>query len=422
MKLDIYIKGVMVGVLDQTGVSEYVFTYLPDASRQNPVSLLMPVRSQSWISSFLHPVFQISLPEGALRQSIERHFAKHFERFGDTELLAVVGENLVGQLQAVPHGQALANHPPSESLASLLDENVKVLVQHYLGDRLNEAGVSGGFLKFLARSPIDSDGHRATLAFDQWIVKLNDDDHPNIVLLEYFGMMAAREMGLSVPTTHLSHDQQRLLVQRFDRDANAQGLGFEDMCALHGLPAREKFTGSVERIIKTLRTFCPGLEGQRSCEAFYAQYLLASTLRNGDAHLKNFGLLYSASQAPTLSPVYDMLSMSVYAPKDNSGDAHDAMALTFGGTKRWLNANSIQALAAQCLISSAKQKAWANALSSALLRTADAVMAFQALHPHNGFSPQAARMLTLWGHGMNVIDPGVAQTLWQKARQLHDLS
>ena len=129
MKLDIYVKGVMAGVLDQTGVSEYVFTYLPDASPQNPVSLLMPVRSQSWISSFLHPVFQISLPEGALRQSIERHFAKHFERFSDTEMLAVVGENLVGQLQAVPHGQALANHPPSESLASLLDENVQVLVQ-----------------------------------------------------------------------------------------------------------------------------------------------------------------------------------------------------------------------------------------------------------------------------------------------------
>ena len=34
--------------------------------------------------------------------------------------------------------------------------------------------------------------------------------------------------------------------------AEGKRLGFEDMCALLGLPAREKFTGSAERVIDFL--------------------------------------------------------------------------------------------------------------------------------------------------------------------------
>ena len=47
-----------------------------------------------------------------------------------------------------------------------------------------------------------------------------------------------------------------------------------------------------------------------SQDAFFAQYLLASVIRNGDSHLDNFGLLYKACHPAGIVPVYDMLSMA----------------------------------------------------------------------------------------------------------------
>lgn len=418
MMLDVYVRDRKVGVLDQTGITSYVFTYLPDVPPEYAVSLLMPPRTASWTSPFLFPVFQVSLPEGALRQTLERLFAKNFDKFGDMELLAIVGENLIGQIKAVPHGAALSRRSMQESLQSLLSEDMKSIVEHYLGKDSQGPGVSGGFLKFLARSPVENDGVKRTVATDEWVIKLNDPDRGDIVLLEHFGMLAAREMGLNVPETHMAPDFSRLLVKRFDIDGDGAPKGFEDMCALTGLPARDKFSGSVERIVKTIRAFCPGAEGQHSAEQFYAQYLLAATLRNGDAHLKNFGLLYEPGQAPALSPVYDMLTMSAYAPRANNGDADDGMALTLGGSKRWPKSDGIRQLGQVCDISSARQRQWWDRMGKGLLRTSESVLQFDEEHPASGFGARASGMVELWSHGMREVDPAAAKVLMKRAEDL----
>ena len=52
-------------------------------------------------------------------------------------------------------------------------------------------------------------------------------------------------------------------------------------------------------------------------------------VRNGDAHLKNFGILYAdVDGAADLAPVYDVVTTTAYIPKD-------AMALTLGGSTHW---------------------------------------------------------------------------------------
>ncbi len=410
--LDVYVANQLVGVLDQPDAYTYVFNYLPDAPGALPVSLLMPKRTESWVSRALHPVFQISLPEGALRELIVRKFGKHFEHFGDLELLAVVGENMIGRIQVTPHGQTPAGLTPHESLSKLIQEDTTSLVKHYLGDRLHESGVSGGLMKFLAKSPTHYYDGRTTLALDEWIIKLNDDDHPHIVLIEYFGMMAARAAGLNVPEVHLSKDRKHLLVKRFDLTPKGSRLGFEDMCALLGLTARDKFTGSVERVIKTIGTYCQGGEIKKSLEQFFGQYLLASTMRNGDAHLKNFGLIYNDLKSAKLAPTYDMLSMSVYAPTlPNSDDADDGLALNFGGSKRWLTPKSIKELAKQCLISTKSLNEWETRIADALVDTSKKVIEFLNEHPEDDVAPMAKRMLTLWAIGLEAFDGGAAQSI-----------
>lgn len=410
--LDVYVAKQLVGVLDQPDAYTFVFNYLPDAPSALPVSLLMPKRTESWVSRALHPVFQISLPEGALRELFIRKFGKHVEHFGDLELLAVVGENMIGRIQVTPHGQPLAGLTPHESLSKLIQEDTTNLVKHYLGDRLQESGVSGGLIKFLAKSPTQYHDGRTTLALEDWIIKLNDDDHPHIVLIEYFGMMAARAAGLNVPEVHLSKDRKHLLVKRFDLTSEGSRLGFEDMCALLGLSARDKFAGSVERVIKTIGTYCQGGEIKKSLDQFFGQYLLASTIRNGDAHLKNFGLIYDDLNSTKLAPTYDMLSMSVYAPTlPNSDDADDGLALNFGGSKRWLTPKTIKELANQCLFSTKSLNAWETRIAGALVETSKKVIEFLDEHPGDDVAPMAKRMLTLWAIGLETFDGGAAQRI-----------
>jgi len=53
---------------------------------------------------------------------------------------------------------------------------------------------------------------------------------------------------------------------------------------------------------------------------------LNCAIRNGDAHLKNFGVLYDSVRGDAhLPPVYDLVTTTVYLPRDQ-------MALTLNGT------------------------------------------------------------------------------------------
>jgi serine/threonine-protein kinase HipA len=58
-------------------------------------------------------------------------------------------------------------------------------------------------------------------------------------------------------------------------------------------------------------------------------------LRNGDAHLKNFGILYDEVEGDAhLAPAYDLVTTAVYLP-------HDRMALTMNGTNQWPTAKDL---------------------------------------------------------------------------------
>jgi len=234
MKLDVYINQALVGTLEQVEVNRYVFSYQGGVASSQMVSLLMPVRTESWIHAALHPVFQVSLPEGALRQLLAKKFAKHFDYFGDMELLSVVGAHLVGRIRLVPHGSTPSVQSPCEDLQALLKGSSKEIVARFLEEHAATSGVSGGFPKFLAKSPIAGtpEQRKNTLVFDHWIIKFNDDDHPHLILNEFFGLGVAKNMGLPVPDFQLSADANRLAIRRFDVLAPGINLAFEDMCAM----------------------------------------------------------------------------------------------------------------------------------------------------------------------------------------------
>jgi serine/threonine-protein kinase HipA len=75
---------------------KYVFNYLENANEI--VSLTMPVRSASWDSKKLHPIFQMNMPEGALKEIIKNHFAK-IQTMDDMSFLKLIGPYMLGRVK-----------------------------------------------------------------------------------------------------------------------------------------------------------------------------------------------------------------------------------------------------------------------------------------------------------------------------------
>lgn len=74
-------------------------------------------------------------------------------------------------------------------------------------------------------------------------------------------------------------------------------------------------------------------------KALFQLFALNCAIRNGDAHLKNFGLSYAhVDGKASLSPVYDLVTTWAYLP-------NDPMALTIEGSTKWPNRQALIRLA-----------------------------------------------------------------------------
>ena len=90
----------------------------------------------------------------------------------------------------------------------------------------------------------------------------------------------------------------------------------------------DKYSGSYEQVAKTIKLFVSPHHKQSSLVQFFKMIVMNTRLQNGDAHLKNFGLLYDSIEDIRLSPAYDVVSTTCYIK-------HDIAALTLMGSKKW---------------------------------------------------------------------------------------
>ena len=172
------------------------------------------------------------------------------------------------------------------------------------------------------------------------IVKLWDpNEYPHLAANEYFCLTAARKCGLEVPPFRLAEDGTALVIDRFDLRMDGTYRGFEDFCALNARRTDEKYRGSYEtQVIKRFAQFANSTHVNEDMEKLFILIALNCALRNGDAHLKNFGIVYDDVQGEArLAPVYDLVTTSVYLPKDS-------LALTLNGSTRWPTAKELRKL------------------------------------------------------------------------------
>jgi serine/threonine-protein kinase HipA len=118
-------------------------------------------------------------------------------------------------------------------------------------------------------------------------------------------------------------------MKRFDRLDDGRYLGFEDGCVLQGLQPAEKYSGSYEKLIKSITTFVSVEHQQRARQQLFASLTVSWAVQNGDAHLKNFGILYDQPFGERyLAPAFDIVSTTPYLSQDTP-------ALTLAGKKAW---------------------------------------------------------------------------------------
>ncbi|MDR7283803.1 serine/threonine-protein kinase HipA [Pseudomonas corrugata] len=331
-RLHISVSATAVGTLGRgQSRSDSIFTYVENAGEQNSVSLTMPARLESYAwEQGVPPIFEMNLPEGVLREELVRRFSKAVRGFDDFAMLSIVGPHQLGRV-GIANAQDANDRPPETSLSDLLiHDGAQGLFEDLLHTYGQYSGVSGVQPKVLVRdsaTTVDRLTHRGATHL---VKSFRAEEYPELAANEYFCMRAALHSGLEVPKFELSEHGKFLVVERFD--LNEQGyLGFEDFCVLNAWPSKAKYDGSYEGAARQIKAFVSPPLLNQALESFFKIVALSSALKNGDAHLKNFGVLYEhcgMDAQISLAPAYDIVTTSVYIKSDS-------MALLLGGSKAW---------------------------------------------------------------------------------------
>jgi serine/threonine-protein kinase HipA len=332
VKLSVFVQGRLVAHLLRER-DQYVLQYEHHVAAGDFVSLTMPVQATPWVwPRDLHPFFRQNLPEGYLLSILREVLGSALDGT-DLSLLAVVGRNGIGRVSVTPPAQNLA---PEESLdvKALLHEDFSPEYFEDLVRRYARSAVSGVVPKFLSpdASEVPQAAGRATLRTSQYLVK-GSGKLPYLAFNEHHTLrVLARLKKVPVARTQLSDDGQVLIVERFDVDA--QGIathGLEDACSLLGLPPHEKYTPSMERVLKATQAYLPDATRQAQLEQLGYHMLTNFVVRNADCHSKNIALYYTRLEDVAFTPVYDLVTGQAY---DGFRDATPGLSIE--GRKTWI--------------------------------------------------------------------------------------
>ena len=391
------------GMLDRHNARGSTFVYQPGVATERAVSVTMNVRTSSYDAPLgLLPIFEMNLPEGALRERLRLAFAKATGTFDDFDLLSIVGRSQVGRIRYTGEKEQLNEDVPFQSVEEILERNRGGDLLRYLIDKFASfSGISGVQPKFLVRdekafSALSKSKTRLSQSYRgaTHIVKLwEQNEYPQLAANEYFCLKVAEKCALEVPPYRLAEDGLALVIDRFDLRPDGTYRGFEDFCVLNARRTDEKYRGSYETsVLKRFVEFANSSHVGEDLERLFTLIVINCALRNGDAHLKNFGIVYDDVQGEArLAPVYDLMTTSVYLPKDS-------MALTLNGTTKWASAKELQRLGEVRLGSTpARVKAILERVDHALVSVAEEMRLYTKEHAE--FSEIGNRMLQEWEQG-----------------------
>lgn len=344
--LHLSLHGVSVGYLAgyQNGRNVLIFdpAYQHDANRPTLTltGLSEHQASARLYSNFwsrqqrLHPVLSNLLPEGSLREWMAQDLKIHPDN--EFPLFSELSNDLPGALVAAPVGRAdipdwvLDHHTSIEALP-----------------RERKAGqvrfsLAGAQMKF---SMFTVDTHFRLSQNDQlgtWIIKTPSARHQQVPRNEYTMMTLAGLAGIDIPeialvpmdsleglpALNLPNESEAFAIKRFDRDGDQGRVHTEDFAQVLFKYAHEKYAGAnFESIGKIVYEYTG--HGLANSQEMARRLLVNILLANGDAHLKNWSLIYADKITPELAPAYDIVFTKAYIENERE------ISLNMAGTKKY---------------------------------------------------------------------------------------
>jgi serine/threonine-protein kinase HipA len=271
----------------------------------------------------LPPWFSNLLPEGKLREWIAREQGINISH--ELGLIAGVGHDLPGAVSIAEapedQGEITVNRPEVESDLSGL---------HTQGNMWHFS-LAGVAMKFSLLQSGDRFTSPGVGEGGDWIIKLPDHRYPNVPLNEFSMMRLAHHVGLNVPEVRLIHRDQlpdipgslwpasenmAYAIRRFDRTDTGERVHIEDFAQVRGFYPENKYKGSFE----TLGALVYRRRDSDSLVEFAKRLAFNVVIGNGDAHLKNWSLIYTDPRRPVLAPAYDLVATAIYRPQEMPED------------------------------------------------------------------------------------------------------
>ncbi len=300
--------------------NQYGFNY---TLNYKPISLIMPYKNSTYLWKYkLHPIFDMNIPEGYLFEIFKKYLTKEYGYIDDFLIFSYICTNIQSRLsyKSFIDKKEFFTLDMDDVLENDTEDNFTKIVSTFL-DKNAISGVQPKTLAILK--------DKESLSSKEYIIKTWGDEYPQLALNEYFCLKAIEKAGVIIPNLKLSKNNKFLLVERFNYEKETDSfLGFEELITLLGKNKDEKYSGSYEQIAKVI--YSVTTNKIESMMSLYKLIIMNYLLRNGDAHLKNFGILYDKEISNIwFSPAYDVVNTQVYFYKDKP-------ALTMHGKKLWL--------------------------------------------------------------------------------------
>ncbi len=340
--------GYLAGYLDGRTILTFTPEFASNAARPTFSLITHPdfpkaveIMAKPWVKrQKLHPVLSNLLPEGALRDYLAQALKTHTDN--EFELFAYLGQDLPGALIAT----AIA---PDDIPDYVLDDTARAnAIKSPAQEEKKRFSLAGIQMKF---SMQEKDGRYQIAesgALGDWIIKTPSTTHKHLPLNEFTAMRLAELAGVTIPdirlvemdklerlpAINLPNEHSAFAIRRFDRQEGRR-IHMEDFAQILVKYPRDKYrSANYQQIGKILFSYTE--DGLGDVQQFARRLLVNILLANGDAHLKNWSVIYSDTVTPTLSPAYDIVTTRVYM-----GDERE-FALNLGKDKNWYRASMEQ--------------------------------------------------------------------------------
>ncbi len=295
---------------------------------QNSITLSLPNTQKIYLYDYKFPPFLESfLPEGYLYEIFKNILSKKYGKIDDYLMFSLLCGNIQSRIKFKSDIRSNIEFP-SFSIDEILNNDTGDTFNNLLQVFLNKNAISGVQPKTIALLK-----DKEKLDTKEYIIKTWGEEYQDLALNEYFCLKTVEKAGVKIANIKLSKNNKFLIVEKFTFKSDGGFLGFEEILSLMGKNKDSKYDGSYEQIAKIIYQFTTNKKD--SMIAFFKTVAMSFLLKNGDAHLKNFGLLFDDDfKTIFYSPVYDIVNTIVYIYKDKP-------ALMLNGKKIWWGKDAI---------------------------------------------------------------------------------